>query len=402
MRHFVWQLKRGRRSAALGVLRPRRRVTHAYFRASDPVPLLARGVQLLVARARMGVAPTPQSSQAFGSLEEARQVWTPLAESTGNIFSTWEWADVWWRHFGARRSLDLRVVRSGGRMTILPMYLERRAGFSVRRFIGHGVADQLGPIGAPQDAVYAMASLASELRGTGVLLAERLPSGRHWASNLGGRSIHSDSSPWIDCAGEGSWEDYLRARTATFRQQVRRRARRLQRLGVQFRLARDPGRLQQDLDALIGLHRARWGSSSQAFEHEREPFHRAFAAVALERGWLRLWLAEADGAAVAAWYGFRFGGVESYYQSGRDPAWDRSSIGAGILEHSIREAFEDGMREYRMLRGDESYKRRYTALDAPLETVAVPQGAVGHAVVSGVSVAARAATGRRLLNRLRD
>lgn len=403
-RHLVWQLQRGRRSAALGVLRPRPRVVHAYFRASDPGPLIARGLQLpRLAPTRMSAERMPRPSQSPPqSLEEARRMWTPLAEATRNIFSTWEWADLWWKHFGAGRSLDLRVVRSNGRTTVLPVYVERRAGFSVRRFIGHGVGDQLGPVGVPQDAVFAMAELASGLRGMGVLLAERMPADREWASNLGGRVIHSDGSPLIDCAGEGSWEDYLRERSATFRQQVRRRARRLLRLGVQFRLARDPGRLQGDLDALIRLHRARWGGSSQAFENEREAFHRAFAAVALERGWLRLWFAEAGGVPVAAWYGFRFAGVESYYQSGRDPAWDRHSVGAGILEHSIREAFEDGMREYRMLRGDETYKRRYTQLDAPLETVAVSHGTIGRAVVSGVGVVARAAAGRRLLNRLRD
>jgi predicted ATP-grasp superfamily ATP-dependent carboligase len=41
-RHLIWQLRRGRLRAALSVLRPRRRVVHAYFRLSDPGPLFAR------------------------------------------------------------------------------------------------------------------------------------------------------------------------------------------------------------------------------------------------------------------------------------------------------------------------------------------------------------------------
>jgi hypothetical protein len=44
-------------------------------------------------------------------------------------------------------------------------------------------------------------------------------------------------------------------------------------------------------------------------------------------------------------------GVESFYQAGRDPRYDRFKVGAAILEHSIREAFQDRMREYRLLRG---------------------------------------------------
>jgi len=48
--HFAWQLRRRRLGAAARVLRPRRRVTHSWFRASDPGPLFARGVNLVAAR----------------------------------------------------------------------------------------------------------------------------------------------------------------------------------------------------------------------------------------------------------------------------------------------------------------------------------------------------------------
>ena len=44
--HFAWQLRHRRLRAAARVLLPHRRVTHSWFRASDPGPLLARGVNL--------------------------------------------------------------------------------------------------------------------------------------------------------------------------------------------------------------------------------------------------------------------------------------------------------------------------------------------------------------------
>lgn len=56
------------------------------------------------------------------------------------------------------------------------------------------------------------------------------------------------------------------------------------------------------------------------------------------RGWLRLWLLDVDGGPRAACYGFRFGGVECFYQSGRDPAWDSSSVGFLVLLHAVRAA----------------------------------------------------------------
>ncbi len=44
--HFAWQLRHRRLRAAASVLLPHRRVTHSWFRASDPGPLLARGLNL--------------------------------------------------------------------------------------------------------------------------------------------------------------------------------------------------------------------------------------------------------------------------------------------------------------------------------------------------------------------
>ncbi len=208
----------------------------------------------------------------------------------------------------------------------------------------------------------------------------------------------TEFAPVIDLAREGDWDSYLRARSSNFRQQVRRRARKLQRgPRIHFRLADNPKRLRADFDAFLALHRARWGTDS-AFERSgRQAFHREFAAEALERGWLRLWFAEADGVPVAAWYGFRFAGVESYYQSGRDPRWDRAGVGAAVLEHSIREAFVDGMLEYRLLRGDEPYKHRYLSRAESICTIAAASSPLGRTSVSAMQFVARSRMARRLL-----
>jgi CelD/BcsL family acetyltransferase involved in cellulose biosynthesis len=344
---------------------------------------------------RFGISLAP-----LGGLLEARESWSALAERSGNIFSTWDWAELWWRHFEVAGALSLTAVRSDGQtVALLPTYRGRRSGVPIVRFLGHGAADELGPVCDPLDRALAADALRRSLGRDAVLLAERMPSDFDWADGLGGVPLVEETSPIIDISQEGDWESYLRARSTNFRQQVRRRARRLHRgLGVRFRLA-DAGRLDRDLDALLLLHDRRWGSDSRAFR-SREGFHRAFAARALEAGWLRLWLAEADGEPVAAWYGFRFAGVEFYYQAGRDPSWDRYSIGAGILEHSIREAFEDGMREYRLLRGAEHYKRRYETREAAVCTVAAGRGALMRAAVNTAGAMARSDRGRKILRPL--
>lgn len=334
-------------------------------------------------------------------LDEARASWTELARGTANVFSTWEWAEIWWRHFGAGSTLSLSELTDGARtVAILPLHTSRRYGLQISRFLGHGVADQLGPVCERAHAAAAMAGLRWTLRDTDVLLAERMAADQDSALALGGEVVNVNSSPVIDLAQEGDWEAYLRSRSSNFRQQARRRMRRIQgALGVRFRLTDDASRLDGDFDRLLALHDARWGVETTEFR-AHEAFHREFAACALERGWLRLWLAEAEGVPVAAWYGFRYGGVESYYQAGRDPAWDRYSVGAGILEHSIRESFADGMREYRLLRGDEGYKRRYETRDPGVHTVAGARRPVGKLAVASVRLLANAELGRRLLRPL--
>jgi predicted ATP-grasp superfamily ATP-dependent carboligase len=48
--HFAWQLGHFRLRAAAAVLKPHRRVTHAWFRVTDPAPLLVRAFEVTVRR----------------------------------------------------------------------------------------------------------------------------------------------------------------------------------------------------------------------------------------------------------------------------------------------------------------------------------------------------------------
>lgn len=328
----------------------------------------------------------PLRLEAADGFEELESVWRGLAERSSNLFSTWEWATAWWRHYGAGRPLLLTVCRddAGEAVAILPLYLAFRRPIRVARMVGHGPSDQLGPVGAGGEPGVA-AALAGSGRQLGwdVLLAERLPGATGQAQALGGQPIAHESSPTIAIEGL-TWDEYLAQRSSNFRSQVRRKERKLIRdHGLAYRLSDDPGRLDADLDALFELHRARWREEgSGALDGTREAFHRDFAALALARGWLRLWMAEVDGRAIAAWYGFRFGGADWYYQFGRDPEWDQSSIGLVLLAHTVREAIADGQCEYKLLRGGEGYKDRFATGDPGIDTVALARGPAGHAAVA--------------------
>lgn len=336
----------------------------------------------------MRVEGRPPRLEAASDFDELRGDWAALAERSGNLFSTWEWATTWWRHYGDDRPLLLQTCHDSERgvVAILPLYLAFSGPVKVARLVGHGASDQLGPVCAPDEPgiATALAGSGREL-GWGVLLLDRLPAGHELAAAGGGRSIGHESSPTIDIDGL-DWDGYLAQRSSNFRSQVRRKERKLIRdHGLSYRLSDDPARLGADLDVLFDLHRARWRQDgSGALEGVREAFHRDFAAVALERGWLRLWLAEIAGTSVAAWYGFRFAGADWYYQFGRDPAWDQSSVGLVLLAHTVRDAIEAGQHEYKLLRGGEGYKDRFATGDVGVDTIAFGRGVRGRGAVAAV------------------
>ena len=322
-------------------------------------------------------------------LEAIRSEWSELAEASGDVFATWEFLETWWRRFGAGRPLLVTACRhkDGSLAAIVPLYEATARPVRLLRFLGHGSSGLTGPISARASRDTAAAALTAVLRARlwpwDVLFAEGLPARERWRERLGGRSWHRAADPILRIDG-ASWQEYVETLSSNLRREVRRRERKLlEAHEVVVRLVEDPACLDEDFDVFLRLHDARWEGTSKSFRGEHGEFHREFAALALERRWLRLWIMEVDGAPVAAWYGFRFGGTEWWRQQGRDPAWERESVGFVLMVRTIRAAFEDGMREYRFMPGDEPYKSRFANDDPEVETVFLARGLRGQGALLG-------------------
>ena len=335
----------------------------------------------------------------FERLEEVPIAeWGRLAEASGNVFATPEWLTLWWKHFGDGSALRAHMLGDRDRpVALLPLHVWRARAPRTLRFLGHGPSDLMGPVCAPHDRGAAAAALEEALAvgGWDVLLAEWLASPEALPAGLGARELQREASPVLGIDGT-SWDDFLAGKSSNFRQQVRRRERKLAKEHeLRFRLADDPARLDADLEVLFSLHEERWAESgSGALRERRAAFHREFAHVALERGWLRLWLLELGGRPAAAWYGLRYAGRELYYQAGRDPAFERHAVGFVLLVHTVREAMNDGMRDYDFLRGGENYKDRFTADSTVVHTLAAGRGPLGRAAVALAPRARRLLRGR--------
>ncbi len=293
--------------------------------------------------------------------------WRKLSAVCGNPFLTWEWASAWWRHFGRDREQMILGFSdaSGNLLGIAPLYFKSRRPLRALRTIGHFPADQLGLLCAPEHEPDVRRSLHAYLaasRDWDLLLDERVPVAEGSAPAQPGRLLNYEEMPQLRIAS-GDWDEFLGTKSSNFRGQARNYERRLLRdSSLEYRLCADPDRLEADMRTLFDLHQRAWAAKSEpgAFPEALSAFHLDFAREALASGWLRLWIAELEGAPAAAWYGFRLRDTDWYYQGGRDPKWERSSVGFVLMTQTVRDAVESGVGLYKLLLGTEEYKKRFS------------------------------------------
>lgn len=319
--------------------------------------------------------------------------WDRLAEASQNVFLTRDFAEAWWATFRPRGRPMILADDLDRPRCIVPLY--RTAGpVPLIRQIGHGPADALGPLCAPEDRGLTGELIRSELRQEirrGALVLHDVPADDGWAQRLGGTVVRATAGPAVRIETR-SWPEYLASRSKNFREQVRRKRARLGRaFEVTVRVSTKET-LEEDLSTLLRLHRLRWGEDAAFANGKEAELARRFARLCFAADRLRLSVMELDGRPAAAQIGLRFAGVHSFWQSGRDPEFEPHSVGSVLLMDSLRAAVEDGAMEYRLLRGDEAYKQRLADLDRGTCTVAVARGALGGALI-------RSAKGRRSLQK---
>jgi CelD/BcsL family acetyltransferase involved in cellulose biosynthesis len=89
-------------------------------------------------------------------------------------------------------------------------------------------------------------------------------------------------------------------------------------------------------------------------------FHRSFAQLAHQRGWLRLYVLRLNGTPAACLYGLLYGRKFYFYQSGFDPAFEKYSVGMISMGLGIQRSLEENAVEYDLLHGAEAYKFHWT------------------------------------------
>jgi CelD/BcsL family acetyltransferase involved in cellulose biosynthesis len=322
------------------------------------------------------------------SLEELGDEWRDLAERRGAPFLTPEWYFAWLRNYGERASpfVTTLYASDGSLRGLIPLVLSRERVYPTLSFAGADFGDYFHPVALTADderAVWRAAAhqLAQRRGDWAILVADYVDDKAPWVHELvADRSLglhavryHDQPSTYLSIGLAGlSWREYLGGRSGNLRSQLGRKLRALERVAeVRFRRTTDAGELADDMKTVFELHHKRWstGNSSVFAGPRAQAFHLDFARAALSRGWLRLWILEVGGEAIAAWYGWRLGDRFLYYQAGFDPAWARYSPGLVLLARTIESAFEEGVAEYDMLLGDEPFKARFATASRTAHTL---------------------------------
>jgi CelD/BcsL family acetyltransferase involved in cellulose biosynthesis len=359
--------------------------------------MMATLATTMVDRSRFTVEKIGDGSSFAG----LRQEWNELLQSSASdcLFLTWEWLSTWWKHLAADREISIRAVRWGGELVALapfsvrPPSLPRRCPFSVLEFLGNGNvgSDYLDFIVHNDYEAEALQALAAhlgaerfvfdwrQLKRNGCLaasVASRL-SEKGWSVS----ETSTNTCPFIPLAGK-SWESYLATLGAEHRYNFHRKWKRLNRdYAVEFEEVRTAEQCRESIDLVMTLHNMRWSQrgGSEAFHTPGlVAFHREFSQIALERGWLRLYVLRLDGKPAASLYGFLYGRTFYFYQSGLDPAYGKHSVGLVTMGLAIKSALEEGAEEYDLLHGNEDYKSHWSRDSRELGRLELfPPGSLG-------------------------
>ena len=317
------------------------------------------------------------------SLEEfgrAATGWAELQERCGvhSIFSSHSWLMACARHLGPGERLLILLIREKGKLVGAAPLVHRPT--RVRRL----PATEIGFLGnpltpscdflfeCPQTGVevlidhllhkhndWDLLSLAKlrEDSPTIATLRERI----NRSKNIFTTDITS-RTPYLEISG--TWEDFWRRKSQKFRKTRRSVANRVERLGpVSVELIEDEQRASMALQEFLYLSQRSWtrqqGTDLLTPEFE-SGFLRELTRIAIQHGWLRIWLLRLQDKVIAGEFHLNDGKVEYGLRAHYDAAYASSSPGSYLDTQIVERLFLGGCSLYDMGPGVVSYKTAWT------------------------------------------
>jgi len=315
------------------------------------------------------------------AIAKLREKWDSFVESVGgDLFSSFDWCEVWWKHFGFGRRLEVCVVRSGDEwVALFPMFRETlfwgpivlrvirvlgcdhcvtTCGVPIRRgFESQAISrlfDQLS-LGDPWD-VLQFGELAGYAESSGDL-ADAIQS----QGPVGETTLQNDCYPHMIFDVPRDLDAFLAQLSIKERRNVRKDQRDLEAAGAKFVMPATQDELRSAFDRLVAMHEAQWRIRGRGGHFGdwpgSEAFHREFASRALSAGRLALIEVQTNDGIVASEYAVRFGS-RMHWIIGARAEGVSSRIGYLAL---LEQAWKNGATLIDALPGYYDYKRRLGA-----------------------------------------
>ena len=358
------------------------------------------------------------------TFRDSRASWNRLLAGMRRptIFSTWEWIQTWWKHFGRDYELCILFLRRGDELAgILPL-----AGRLVwvedallpGRVLGYCGTRELYPdhmemIAADADVMECWRSaldfLHRECRDWDVLhlshVGEDAP--LLCAVREGDVPFPVDArvvsaAPYIQLGG--TFDEYRATLSRAARSKLKRAWTMVrEQLGLVVDAPHDtavPPAIQEAF-RLQNSRAEEKGVRSNFRGDALLRFHAEAASVADAEGRLKLRFLRYGGRPIAFWYCFALHGRVFAYQQGFDPEWGDRKVATVLLYDVIEEACREGMLELDLLRGASQFKSRWTDLQRELWDVTIYNRTLLGACIRGMSRSREALAGnvKQLLRR---
>lgn len=308
--------------------------------------------------------------------EESRSAWDELAlQSGGDIYSTYDWCRIWWRHYGHGRRLQIHVFARGGRwVACLPSFSEKlRLGhiaLTAVRLVGcdHSVTTCQPTIQPGEESCVLrawIAQIGSNVKPDVIQLGP-LPGYGDSAESLAqsvepfcGLAQETElSRPQMVVDVPDSYDRYLAQLPKKKRGELRREERDFALIpGASIRVVDAPQEFEGEFGRFVDLHQTYWQADRRLghfgdWPQSRE-FHQEMIRAQSAAGRAILIMIESGSQLLAAEYCYGFGSRLHWFLSARR----RDFSGRVGFSSMMREAIARGATQLDAMRGYYDYKK---------------------------------------------
>jgi CelD/BcsL family acetyltransferase involved in cellulose biosynthesis len=314
--------------------------------------------------------------EEIADIEAFGDEWLELFRRVEGVtpFQSPDWLVSWWRHLGEGELVLLGMRKQGRLAGVLPLFVFEAEGVRKLLLLGAGTSDYLDGLFHAGVATEAIATafeyLRTRERDWDVCELHQLRPESPLASQPLAGFGQDDLFPGERCpvlALPPNLDDLHNTVPSHQWEKLQYYRRRADREGrVRYEQASSDN-FDDFFAAFIALHTARLSTqrrSTCAAQPQMQAFLREAGQKLVSAGVLRLYVLYVEEKAVAAFFGFKLGRCAYFYLSGFDASFSQVSPGMLVVGHAIERAIEEGCSTFDFLRGQESYKYKWGAMDS--------------------------------------